>query len=207
MAGMGPAPKSADRRARRNAGPAMTALPAEGRTGKAPRWPLIPDIATKARRDVAAAKVESLEYELERLLSEDLPFGSVEHRLEDFRERLAIYEARLKEQRRIEAALWRDIWKTPAAAQWERLGWTREIAQYVRFKVLTELGDMDAAKEARQWSDRLGLSPLALLRLRWEIAADEVAEKRQDRPASRSRYADLRVVDASQERPADAAGS
>lgn len=194
MAGMGPAPKPADRRARRNAGPAMTALPAEGRTGKAPRWPLIADIETKARRDIAVAKVESLEYELEQLLAVGLPIGSVEHRLETYRERLAIYEVRLKEQRRIEAALWRDIWRTPAAAQWERLGWTREVAQYVRFKVLTELGDMDAAKEARQWSDRLGLSPLAMLRLHWEIPADEVSEKRETRSAGRSAYAGLQVV-------------
>lgn len=195
MAGMGPAPKPADRRARRNAGPAMTALPAEGRTGKAPRWPLIPDIVTKALRDVAAAKVESLEDELEEARAEGLPIGSVENRLERFREKLAILDARLKEQRRIEAQLWRDLWKTPVSAQWERLGYSREIAQYVRFKVLTELGDMDAAKEARQWSDRLGLSPLAMLRLRWEITADEVAEKRETRSARQSVYAGLQVVE------------
>ena len=41
--------------------------------------------------------------------------------------------------------------------------------QYVRLKILAECGDLEAGKEARQWSDRLGLNPLAMLRLRWEI--------------------------------------
>jgi hypothetical protein len=27
--------------------------------------------------------------------------------------------------------------------QWERLGWTRDVAQYVRHKVIGELGDLD----------------------------------------------------------------
>ena len=43
---------------------------------------------------------------------------------------------------------------------------------------LGELGDMDNAKEARQWSDRLGLNPSAMLRNRWRIVQDQVAEKR-----------------------------
>ncbi|MEK9810476.1 MAG: hypothetical protein VW362_08510 [Candidatus Nanopelagicales bacterium] len=40
MAGMGPPPKHPDQKRRRNARPALTQLPAEGRKGRAPKWPL-----------------------------------------------------------------------------------------------------------------------------------------------------------------------
>lgn len=196
MAGMGPAPKPEDQRARRNATVSMTKLPAAGRTGRTPKWPLIADIVTKAKRDVAAAKAEALEYDLEERLAEGKAAGSIERRLDQAREQLAIYDLRLKEQRKLETAAWRELWKTPQAVAWERLGWYRDVAAYVRFKVLGELGDMDAAKEARQWSDRLGLNPLALLRLRWQIAPAEAAEAKTRGRATgaHSRYADLRVV-------------
>jgi hypothetical protein len=48
--------------------------------------------------------------------------------------------------------------------------------------VAGEQGDLDAAKEARMLSDRLGLNPLALSRLRLEIEhADEVVAKGEER--------------------------
>lgn len=199
MAGRGPAPKPADQRARRNATAAMTRLPSEGRSGKAPRWPLIDDIVTRARRDMWAGKVERLADELEEVLTEGRPVGRLEQRLDQAREELAILELRLAEQRKLERALWRELWRTPQAIQWERLGWTREVAQYVRHKVLAELGELDDAKEARQWSDRLGLTPLALQRLRWEIAEPEAGSEADSGSAApgaaaRRRWADLRVV-------------
>ncbi|SDT85163.1 hypothetical protein SAMN04488548_1162 [Gordonia westfalica] len=49
---------------------------------------------------------------------------------------------------------------------WEESHTHREVAQYVRWKVRAEQGDLKAAAEARQLSDRLGLNPLALMRLR-----------------------------------------
>ncbi len=188
MPGMGPPPKPDDQRRRRNATVATTKLPAEGRQGPPPKWPLIPDVVMAARRDLAAAKVEQLEYEL----SEGKP---VERRLDTMRERLEILNRQLAEQKALEASLWRDLWLLPQAAQWERLGWTRDVAQYVRHKVLAELGDLDSAKEARQWSDRLGLSPMAMLRLRWEVVANEVAEKREEKTAATAPRRRLRVVD------------
>jgi hypothetical protein len=75
--------------------------------------------------------------------------------------------------------MWAEIWGTPQAVAWERLGWTRDVAQYVRWKVLAELGDLDSAKEARMWSDRLGLNPKAMRTLLWEIVADEVKQQRE----------------------------
>jgi hypothetical protein len=201
MAGMGPTPKPDAQRRRRNATVATTKLPANGRQGRAPKWPLIPDIATKAKRDLYVGKVAKFTADLETAIDMGLPTYGAERRLADAELELAICEARLLEQRKIEALVWRELWKTPAAAQWEKLGWTRELALYVRWQVLGELGDLDAAKEARQWSDRLGLTPLAMLRMRWDVAADEVGERRQEkstaaaaaaRPSAQSR---MRVVD------------
>lgn len=191
MAGMGPPPKSDDQRRRRNATVAMTKLPAEGRKGPAPKWPLIPDVVMSAKRDLAAAKVEGLEFDL----AEGKP---VDRKLDAAKERLAILDRQLAEQKALEASLWRDLWKLPQAVQWQRLGWTRDVAQYVRHKVLAELGDLDSAREARQWSDRLGLSPMALLRLRWEVVADELGERRSERTQSAPQAARrrLKVVDA-----------
>ena len=88
---------------------------------------------------------------------------------------LAVQLSQVAEQ---EALLWAELWATPQASMWEKLGWAREVAQYVRWKVRGEMGNLDAAKEARQWSDRLGLNPLAMLRLRWEIERAEDAEDR-----------------------------
>ena len=182
MAGMGPPPKTPETRARRNVTVSMTKLPAEGRPGPAPEWPLIPDIVVAARRDLAAAKVERLRFELE---NDEKP--GTEAALDRAEERLAILERQLAEQKRLEAEVWTGLWATPQAVAWERLGWLRDVAQYARHKVLAELGELDAAKEARQWSDRLGLSPMALLRLRWQIAPDEVTEKREQQPVTGAR--------------------
>lgn len=116
MAGMGPPPKPAEQRRRRNKPLQLTVLPAEGRQGKPPSWPL--------------SKMQAGEL-----------------------------------------AAWRQVWATPQAVEWERLGWSRTVARYVR--VLVESEQPDAAStaraECRQMEDRLGLSPMAMLRLRWAI--------------------------------------
>jgi hypothetical protein len=197
MAGMGPPPKPGDQRRRTNPTIALTRLPAEGRTGPAPGWPLIPDVVLTTRHELAVAKVRSLEYDLEEAAAEDRPTAAIERRLDTAREKAAIMAAQLREQRQLEATLWADLWLLPQAVQWERLGWTRDVAQYVRHKVMAELGDMDGAREARQWSDRLGLSPMALLRLRWEIVSDEVTARRETKAAAPAKSARtrLKVVD------------
>lgn len=193
MPGMGPPPKHPSQRRRTNATVAMVELPAEGRTGPTPAWPLIPDIVTSAQRDLAAGKVERLRYEREEATGSSI--GAIERKLDAALEKLEILERRLAHQRGLEEELWADLWQLPQAVQWERLGWLRDVAQYVRHKVLAELGDLDGAREARQWSDRLGLSPLAMLRLRWEVVADEVGAKREERKAPATRR--LKAVDRS----------
>lgn len=131
MAGIGPPPKPGARQPNRGLGAgAQVRLPASGRPGKPPRWPLpktdLPELAAR------------------------------------------------------EAELWAEIWRTPQAVAWERLRWTHEVAQYVRWRVLAERGGLDQAKEARQLADRLGLSPLALLRLRWQIVDDEAPQQAEE---------------------------
>lgn len=178
MAGMGPPPKHPSQRRRTNATIALTQLPAEGRKKRAPAWPLIPDVVLTVRRDLADAKVERLRADISDAEAEGKPTGVLERRLDSALETFMVCERQLAEQRKLEAILWKDLWATPQSVQWERLGWFRDVAQYARHKTLAELGDLDAAKEARQWSDRLGLTPLAMLRLRWEVVADELADAR-----------------------------
>lgn len=97
-----------------------------------------------------------------------------------------------------EPAVWAELWATPQAVAWERLGWTRMVARYA--KVLGYCEDPESVTvgllaEARQMEDRLGLSPMSMLRLRWEIATDEVAEQRESRkPAKKSPRERLKVV-------------
>jgi hypothetical protein len=96
-----------------------------------------------------------------------------------------------------EAELWADLWTKPQAVQWERQESERTVARYVRVCIAAEKPKAPAglSAEARQFEDRLGLSPMAMLRLKWEIAADEVAEARQAEPAST--VTRLRAVDPS----------
>lgn len=147
MAGMGPPPKpnarqpSSSRTGRVGNTETSAQLPAAGRPGKPPKWPL-PG----------------------RMLAGELD-------------------------------AWRSAWATPQAAEWERLGWDRMIARYVRILVESEQPEATAATrgEVRQLEDRLGLSPMSMLRLRWSIVdadADDVSVS----PAKTSARERLRVV-------------
>jgi len=83
-----------------------------------------------------------------------------------------------------ESKLWKQLWATPQAAAWEQLGWTRTVARYCRIALAAEALAKDYLAEARQLEDRLGLTPKAMRLLLWEIATDEVAEKRDQRAVS-----------------------
>lgn len=76
-----------------------------------------------------------------------------------------------------------ELWASPQAAAWESLRIpARVVANYVRYSVLAEDGDAKAATEARQCEDRLGLNPAAMLRNRWRVRVDDLAEKRETAP-------------------------
>lgn len=143
----GPAPKDPAARRRRNvdrAADPLTLLPAAGREGDPPPWPL------------AATSVEEL-------------------------------------------ALWAEVWSTPQAAAWETLGWSRVVARYVRLCLAAEnpASSIGVAAEVRQLEDRLGLTPMAMLRLRWKVTTDELAERRDpDAGPPAPRVRSIRAVDA-----------
>src|SRR5437868_2876321 len=111
----GPPPSRNPRR--RNARPEWRQLPATGRTGDTPPWPL-----------TAALKAE--------------------------------------------LALWEELWKSPQAQAWEELGWFRIVARYTRIASRSEKRGAPATllSEARQLEDRLGLNPMSMKRLQWEVA-------------------------------------
>lgn len=67
--------------------------------------------------------------------------------------------------------VWLSVWRTPQAAVWVTEGYSRVVARYVEMLALYELNGGKAADlgELRQLEDRLGLSPMAMKRLQWEI--------------------------------------
>jgi hypothetical protein len=128
---------------RRNSRVGPVELPAEGRKGKAPVWPLV----TPANAS--------------------------------------------------ERSAWGQLWATPQAVAWERLGWTRTVARYCRLMVLAELPEATAALlgQVTALEDRLGLTPKAMRLLLWRVVDDEVTEKRDDRSKTKTARPRLRAVD------------
>jgi hypothetical protein len=113
--------------ARRNPRSGPMQLPAEGRQGETPPWPL-PGRATKG-----------------------------------------------------ELAAWAELWATPQAVAWEKLGWTRTVARFCRLMVAGEKPSAPPALLAQVTAleDRLGLTPKAMRLMLWEIVSDELAEQRE----------------------------
>lgn len=72
-------------------------------------------------------------------------------------------------------SMWAELWHTPQAVAWEELGWTRVVARYACLLDEIEHPQPDRPTnaallaEVRQLEDRLGLSPMAMRRLQWEI--------------------------------------
>lgn len=113
---------------RRNTRVGITVLPASGRPGRPPKWPL---------------------------------------------------EGRMQAG---ELATWRELWKTPQAVAWEKLGMIRVVARYTRVLVEAEMPfAKEARAEARQLEDRLGLTPKSMRALMWVVSEDEVGEKRDEK--------------------------
>jgi hypothetical protein len=86
-----------------------------------------------------------------------------------------------------ERELWAELWRTPQAVMWEQLGWTRVVARYTRIVLASEMPDamVSLLGEVRQMEDRLGLSPMAMKRLGWDIQKDgEPADVRHLRTVS-----------------------
>lgn len=176
----GPLPKHPSIRTRRGS-VALTQLPAGGRPGKPPPWPLPPDASLNGQHLVALAAVQRCESDI-TAETDGRRRRRLTRNLDAARDRAAVLKVTIGQSSAAERALWRDLWATSQAVLWESSHSHRAVALYGRLMIKGELGNLDAAKEARQWSDRLGLNPLALLRLRAEVErVDEVENRGRQR--------------------------
>lgn len=125
----GPPPKKNARR--RNARPDWVKLPAGGRTGDPPAFPIAPPVDTNPETG----------------------------------------ETRQAEHPEGLDALWAELWSSPQAVQWDALGWTRVVARYALLVLASERprASGKTLEEVRHLEDRLGLSPMAMKRLQWEV--------------------------------------
>lgn len=164
---------------RRNARVGVVTLPAQGREGDPPAWPLPDDPSLTARIEFLTDEIAELE---ERELADGELSRTDATKWARKREALRAAEHKRDATRENETALWEELWSMPQAIEWERQGWTREVAQYVRWKSRAELGDLNAGKEARMLSDRLGLNPRAMRALMWQVGPSEHAKRK--RPAT-----------------------
>jgi len=180
----GPAPDpNALRRDRAEDKAGWTILPADGRQGDPPDWPLQPDVRIASQLELAERQREVLAAQVEADLA---PRGSVA-KVAKLDQVIAELKYRLERVTEAELLLWGQLWATPQAVAWQRLRYVREVALYARLAAQAELGDLDAGKEARQWSDRLGLNAAALLRLRWKIDGGPPASAPVTSPGRRAR--------------------
>jgi hypothetical protein len=81
----------------------------------------------------------------------------------------------LSRANKAEKDTWAALWRLPQAAEWIKGAHARTVARYVRALVVAEQREASAfhLSEVRQLEDRLGLTPMAMMRLRWEVVVDE----------------------------------
>lgn len=172
----GPAPKPSSTRVRRNdTKKDFVTLPEKGREGPAPAWPLRADVDLAAQLVVARNSCESLEVKLANE-TDGRRRRTIVRQLEKSQADAERLTAMSEAAEQAELDLWTELWATPQAVEWERSHAFRAVAMFVRWQIKAENGHTEGAKEARQWSDRLGLNPLALHRLRQEVEHTDKTE-------------------------------
>src|SRR5687768_527177 len=69
-----------------------------------------------------------------------------------------------------EKSLWGYLWRLPQAVAWESLRCERVVARYCRMCIRAESPEAarSDSSEVRQLEEKLGLTPMALLKLRWK---------------------------------------
>ena len=174
----GPAPKHPSRRSRSRSSD-VVALPAEGRLTPAPPWPLGPDVNQAAELEFQRDRIAALSAELAE--SEDRrERGRLRQQLDRAQMAEGLLALKIEQARDAEIELWDLLWGTPQATMWDQsAAFGRMAAQFVRWNVRAEQGDLKAAPEARLRGAELGLTPMSLLRLRRDIAEAEAAEGRE----------------------------
>lgn len=85
-----------------------------------------------------------------------------------------------------EMALWASVWRKPQAAMWARLGLAHQVAAYVRafVEATNGKGGPSLTTAVLRMEDGLGISVKGMNTLRWRITADEVRERRTQRPTA-----------------------
>lgn len=90
---------------------------------------------------------------------------------------------------------WKDLWHSPQATQWDQSG-RSAVPMAVLYDVAQKLPERSAAifSELRNWEDRHGLSPKALLSLRWRIEESEAQTDAEPQRRRRDRGDVIRLL-------------
>lgn len=82
----------------------------------------------------------------------------------------------------VETDLWGRLWRKPQGFMWSRLGLEFQVAAYVRtfLESVEPKASAGLKTAALRMEAELGLSTVGMGQLRWRIAADELAERRDD---------------------------
>lgn len=94
-----------------------------------------------------------------------------------------------------ELALWADLWGSPQAIMWERLGQEHIVALYVRRMVEAEAAEakVNLSTLVRQLADTLGITSPGMRANRWRIeVVREAATVADPKPKARDRF---KVID------------
>lgn len=85
-----------------------------------------------------------------------------------------------------EIGLWEWAWSTPQACAWIEQPWRwHAVAMWVRTAVICEGPSATAADKnaLHRFADQIGMTPAGLKENGWQIATDELAEKRSENAA------------------------
>jgi hypothetical protein len=90
-----------------------------------------------------------------------------------------------------EVAIWRQAWRSPQAAAWAAESWRWPIiGEYCRLKAIVEFSPAVSAAlvgQLHRYRDQIGLTPAGLKENGWQIAGDELAERRTESKRASSR--------------------
>jgi hypothetical protein len=88
-----------------------------------------------------------------------------------------------------EQEMWAKLWRKPQAAMWAKLGLENSVAMYVRS--FLEASKPEAPSSLRtavlRMENDLGVSIVGMRALRWRLAEDQLAPKREEKNAPKGK--------------------